>query len=79
MTLIAIKLPLIVVGIWLYRVIHDVPAPEIENDGGDFSRADFEPGPRRRGPHGGAPTLTTEARRGEKTHAPAQPKTAVRA
>lgn len=79
MTLIAVKLPLIVVGIWLYRVIHDVPEPDISNDGGDFVKAEFEPGPRKRGPHGRGPALGAEARRGDKGHAPAEPKPPVRA
>lgn len=78
MTLVAVKLPLIVVGWWLYKVIHDVPEPEISSDGGDFVKAEFEPGPRRRGPHGGGPSVSAEARRGDHGHEesaqPARPK-----
>lgn len=79
MTLVAVKLPLIVVGVWLYRVIHDVPEPEISDDGGDFVKAEFDAGPRRRGPHGGVPALGAEARRGDPGHVPSEPKPPVRA
>jgi hypothetical protein len=74
---IAIKLPVIAACWYIYKTIHDVPEPEIENDGGDFVRVDFEAGPRKRGPHGGDPVLTESARRGDKGHKESEPKPLV--
>jgi hypothetical protein len=47
------KIPILGACWYLYRIIHDVPQPEIESEGDEFARARFEPGPRKRGPHGG--------------------------
>lgn len=66
MLVLAVKLPLAIVGWVLYRAINDAPAPEIQRDEGDFVRAAFDPGPRTRGPHGG-PAVAV-ARRGDKGH-----------
>lgn len=74
--MLAIKLPLLLTSYYLYRIIHDVPDPEIENDGGDFVRAEFEQGPRNRGPHGRPPALAASVRRADPGHkdAPAIPR-----
>lgn len=66
--LLAVKLPLVIVGWLLYRVIHDVPEPEVDRGDSDFVRADFDPGPRTRGPHGGGPAVALTARRGASGH-----------
>jgi hypothetical protein len=68
LVVIAVKLPLVWCCWYIYKTIHDVPEPEIDRSGGDFVKADFEPGPRVRGPHGGSPSLTEKARRGDKGH-----------
>lgn len=78
--IVGVKLPLIAVGWVIYRAINDVPEPEIETDGGDFARAAFDQGPRRRGPHGNAPADAIALRRGDKGHdeaaEPARPRAA---
>lgn len=64
--LVAVKIPIVACGWYLYRKIHDVPEPEIERrGGGEFAAVAFDPGPRRRGPSG-APAVT--ARRRETSH-----------
>lgn len=68
MLLVAVKLPLIAVGWFIYKVIHDVPEAEISSDGGDFTKATFDPGPRTRGPHNGGPAAAVTPRRGDKGH-----------
>lgn len=72
-----IKLPVIAACWYIFKTIHDVPDPEIENDGGDFVKVDFEAGPRRRGPHGGNPVLSESARRGDMRHKESVPKPVV--
>jgi hypothetical protein len=68
--IVAVKLPIIACGWYLYRKIHDVPEPEIERrSGGEFAEIAFDPGPRRRGPSG-APVVT--ARRRETSHPQSQ-------
>lgn len=66
--ILAIKVPILCSCWYLYRIIHDVPEPEIENDGGEFVRMEFDQGPRRRGPHGGLPGLSVADRRSETAH-----------
>lgn len=66
--ILAIKLPLLCSGLYLYRIIHDVPEPEIDRDGGDFVRAGYDQGPRHRGPHGDLPAHSAAVRRGNKGH-----------
>lgn len=68
--LVLVKTPILCFSWYLYRVIKDVPAPEIENDGGDFLKAEFDQGPRNRGPHGGPGVLKAAARRGAVHPAP---------
>lgn len=68
--ILAIKLPLLACSWYLYRIIHDVPEIEIENDGGEFVRAEFGQGPRHRGPHGQPPANAVALRRGDKGHVP---------
>ncbi|MBJ7459864.1 MAG: hypothetical protein JHD02_11785 [Thermoleophilaceae bacterium] len=63
-----IKLPVLWCGWYIYKAIHDVPLPELDGRDGDFVRADFEPGPRQRGPHGGPPAVSIRQRRGDKGH-----------
>lgn len=63
-----IKLPLVWCCWYIFKTIHDVPAPEIDRNGGDFVRADFEAGPRVRGPHGGEPLISGQQRRRDKGH-----------
>lgn len=70
--ILAIKLPLLVVGGFLYRVIHDVPEPDLTNDDGDFVRATYGQGPRRRGPHGGGLPASAAIRRGDAGHEAAE-------
>lgn len=67
MVLVGVKLPLILVGWIVYKAINDVPEIEIEDEGGGFDRDDYEPGPRRRGPHGG-PAAARKLRRRDKGH-----------
>ena len=74
MVVMVVKLPLVWCCWYIYKAIHDVPAPEIEGRGGDFVKAGFEPGPRRRGPHGGEPAISVQARRGDKGHDEIAPK-----
>jgi hypothetical protein len=73
----AIKLPLIWCCWYIYKAIHDVPEPEVERGGGDFVKADFEPGPRVRGPHGGEPMVSGQQRRKDKGHDEDAPKPIV--
>jgi hypothetical protein len=69
----AVKVPILCSCWYLYRIIHDVPEPELEADGDDLVRAKFGQGPRSRGPHGGLPGLTASARRDQVAHqAPAR-------
>ncbi len=68
----AVKLPVLCCCWFIYRAIHDVPEPEIRGEGGDFVRAEFEQGPRRRGPHGSGPALSAE-RRKDKGHDESKP------
>lgn len=68
--ILAIKLPLLACSWYLYRIIHDVPDVEIENDGGEFVKVAFDQGPRHRGPHGQPPAHAVALRRGDKGHAP---------
>jgi hypothetical protein len=68
MVVVAVKLPVLWCVWYIFKTIHDVPAPEIERGGGDFVRAEFEPGPRVRGPHGGEPLVSGNHRRGDKGH-----------
>lgn len=75
--ILAIKLPLFVVGGFLYRVIHDVPKPDLANDDGDFVRAEYGPGPRSRGPHGGGLAAGATLRRGNVGHEDAEQRPAV--
>lgn len=75
----AVKLPLMWCAWHIYRAIHDVPAPEIERGGGEFVRAQFDSGPRSRGPHGGGPGSAVAARRGDKGHDDSAAKPRVRA
>lgn len=70
----AVKLPLVWCCWYIYKAIHDVPEPEIEGRGGDFVKAEFDPGPRRRGPHGQVPAIGLTPRRGDKGHNDAAPK-----
>ncbi len=63
----AVKLPVLYCCWYIYRAIHDVPEPEIRGEGGDFVRAEFEQGPRRRGPHPNGPAGSA-ARRKDKGH-----------
>lgn len=63
-----VKVPILCSCWYLYRIIHDVPEPELEADGDDLVRASFDQGPRRRGPHGGPPALSATARRNKATH-----------
>ncbi|MGK2878290.1 MAG: hypothetical protein ACSLFF_06905 [Solirubrobacterales bacterium] len=65
---VAIKLPLVWCCWYIYKAIHDVPPPEIDRNGGELTRASFEPGPRRRGPHGGQSAAGAAIRRGDKGH-----------
>ncbi len=78
---IAIKLPLLISGYYLYRIIHDVPEPEFRGDGDDFVKAEFSPGPRRRGPGGPSSAVALSPRRGDPGHdeAAKTPARAVRA
>lgn len=66
--LLVIKLPLLISGIYLYRIIHDVPEPEFKGDGGDLVKAGFVPGPRRRGPEGPLMQTAASPRRGDPGH-----------
>lgn len=68
--ILAIKLPLLACCFYLYRIIHDVPEVEIENDGGEFVKVAFDQGPRQRGPHGQPPAHAVALRRGDKGHVP---------
>jgi hypothetical protein len=79
MVVVAVKLPVLWCIWYIFKAIHDVPAPEIERDGGDFVKAEFEPGPRKRGPHGGEPVIGAQARRGDRGHDVVEPKPIVRA
>jgi hypothetical protein len=79
MVVVAVKLPVLWCVWYVFKVIHDVPEPEVEREGGDFVKAEFDPGPRKRGPHGGAPVLTAQSRRGDKGHDVVEPKPQVRA
>jgi hypothetical protein len=63
-----IKLPVIACCFYIYKAIHDVPMPDLGEDGGEFIRANFTPGPRKRGPHGGPDTAKRLLRRGNKGH-----------
>lgn len=63
-----IKIPMVVCCWYIYRAIHDVPEVEIEDDGGEFDRRLYEPGPRNRGPHGTGPGKSRRIRRGDKGH-----------
>jgi hypothetical protein len=73
MVVVAVKLPVVWCVWYIFKTIHDVPAPEIERNGGDFVRADFEAGPRVRGPHGGEPMVSGQQRRRDKGHDEAAP------
>lgn len=68
MVVVAVKLPVVWCVWYIFKIIHDVPAPEIERGGGEFVRADFEAGPRVRGPHGGEPLISGQSRRRDKGH-----------
>jgi len=72
---VAVKLPVAWCVWYIFKIIHDVPEPEIERGGGDFVRADFEQGPRLRGPHGGEPLVSGQSRRKDAGHDEAAPLT----
>jgi len=72
-----IKLPVIWCCWFIYKAIHDVPVPELDQDGGDFVKADFEPGPRRRGPHDSDPAIALRPRRGDRGHDESAPRPRV--
>jgi hypothetical protein len=74
MIVVAVKLPVAWCIWYIFKTIHDVPEPEIERGGGEFVRADFEPGPRRRGPHDGGSGIGLTPRRGDKGHDESAPK-----
>ena len=75
MVVIGVKLPLIITGYVIYKAVNDVPEPEIERDEGEYTRVQYEPGPRLRGPHGSAPARAHRARKssGEHKDAAARP------
>jgi hypothetical protein len=77
MIVVAVKLPVVWCVWYVFKVIHDVPEPEIDREGGDYVRAEFEPGPRIRGPHGGEPVIAAQSRRGDKGHDVLEPKPRV--
>lgn len=79
LVVVAVKLPVVFCFWYIFKVIHDVPEPEVERGGEDFVIADFDPGPRKRGPHGGEPAVAAQSRRGDKGHDVAEPKPLVRA
>jgi hypothetical protein len=66
--ILAFKVPILLSCWYIYRIIHDVPQPEIESDGGEFVKAEFGQGPRRRGPHGGPPAHSASVRRADPGH-----------
>jgi hypothetical protein len=70
----AIKVPII----WyIHKTINDVPVPELDDDGREFVKADYEPGPRVRGPHDNGSEFTVPPRRGDKGHDESAPKPQV--
>jgi len=68
MIIVGVKLPLLITGYVIYKAVNDVPEPEIERDEGDFTRVQYEPGPRLRGPHGSGPARAQRVRKSSGGH-----------
>jgi hypothetical protein len=66
-----LKVPVVFLTIWLWRLVREMPQPEIKGGpGGEPARVIYDQGPRGRGPHDGGPKPGTALRKRESDREP---------